>query len=482
MIPSSLRVLAVLALAPACASSTSTSPASAGKGAGGGSDCPDCGSISNPQSSLLQAVGGALEGFHVETGALSLRGKRLTAAALDDGRLVAGGRRRLLGEALAGATFEAVRRDGTRVPMRLSGMGPMRRGRVPGVALSAPTTYRVEVQRDGASWTPLCDGGAGATLVPGAFEIDDQGHVTGTYRAAPDRFTFACPDGAAAKCVAWGYAPWLRGGKMAAYYQACTRMARADYCGNGYSRTVEGTVINYGDFAAPQVSVFAHRDGFVPEAVWGIGDGGEPAALCLSRSRWSTVPIGPRSPCAELMPDPREDGPPSPRRRFCDDLTVADWAAEGGAFFVNSSRAMDVGLYVWTDDAGHYLSTTSYPWLGKGVDVEAPPGYPRFVSIEGSLYKPTDVAPNRPGLVPLYAFAQRDGGRIRALTTTDPAPAGWGDRTLAGYVYGPTEEAPVPTAQRLRLHGDGQGNFVTTSAAKPPDGYTEVAILGWLPH
>jgi hypothetical protein len=75
----------------------------------------------------------------------------------------------------------------------------------------------------------------------------------------PDHFTFACRGTALAKCVDWGYKPWgtvteqapTGGGShqvsLAPLHQACTRMVRADYCGDGVSHTQNGTTINVWD-------------------------------------------------------------------------------------------------------------------------------------------------------------------------------------------------------------------------------------------
>jgi len=46
-----------------------------------------------------------------------------------------------------------------------------------------------------------------------------------------------------------GYKPWkvVNGQSLWAYHQACTRMMRADYCGDGRPHTREGTPIYIDD-------------------------------------------------------------------------------------------------------------------------------------------------------------------------------------------------------------------------------------------
>ncbi len=60
-------------------------------------------------------------------------------------------------------------------------------------------------------------------------------------------FSITCTSGASAKCVRMGYKPWQTaadGTALWAYHQACTRMVRADYCGDGAAHTREGTRID----------------------------------------------------------------------------------------------------------------------------------------------------------------------------------------------------------------------------------------------
>ena len=161
--------------------------------------------------------------------------------------------------------------------------------------------YDVVVQ-NGAQQTRLCDEAKNAALVvPGIWK------ETQLLPKAPDRFRFSCvpilvPDsapvtaeqraalftthratftpeerkllpanvarqarwrgGVAAKCIDYGYAPWLGGvaalgkitkggGKIAprteaaaqAFHNVCTQAMRADYGGNGQSHTIPGTTI-----------------------------------------------------------------------------------------------------------------------------------------------------------------------------------------------------------------------------------------------
>jgi hypothetical protein len=73
------------------------------------------------------------------------------------------------------------------------------------------------------------------------------------------RFTFACPRiGAIGKCVEAGYKPWgvgVDGEPLDGEHQACVRLMRADYCGDGTPHTVDGTLVNIYDAVGVQDDV-----------------------------------------------------------------------------------------------------------------------------------------------------------------------------------------------------------------------------------
>ena len=80
--------------------------------------------------------------------------------------------------------------------------------------------------------------------LPGAFTPD------GSYVAAPGRILITCTGGAEGKCVRFGYQPWRTlpdGTSLEPYYQACVRMVRADYGGDGIGHTRNGTPIDLFD-------------------------------------------------------------------------------------------------------------------------------------------------------------------------------------------------------------------------------------------
>ena len=147
--------------------------------------------------------------------------------------------------------------------------------KIVGYGLLAPgsdvAVYDLEV-KDGA-WQPLCEDGAQAILLGDVWD-PDSGERIGSY---PDALTFACRGAALAKCVEFGYRPWASVGGVALrdHHQACTRMVRADYCGDGQAHTTNGTPIHVLDQLGVQnVDVGVS---YVVEAEWGP-DG----ATCLN--------------------------------------------------------------------------------------------------------------------------------------------------------------------------------------------------------
>jgi hypothetical protein len=84
---------------------------------------------------------------------------------------------------------------------------------------------------------------------PRALAVNGIWDASGARRDVPGKVTFACENGAITKCIQWGYKPWAshEGQSLTDFHQACTRMARADYCGNGRSHTHEDTVIDMYD-------------------------------------------------------------------------------------------------------------------------------------------------------------------------------------------------------------------------------------------
>lgn len=105
-----------------------------------------------------------------------------------------------------------------------------------------------EQEQAGGEWRNVCqpdaEGRRMGFPLAGAFTQTMQ-HID-----VPGRFLITCTGGAEGKCVRFGYKPWRQapdGSSLAPYYQACTRLVRADYCGDGVGHTRNGMPIDIFD-------------------------------------------------------------------------------------------------------------------------------------------------------------------------------------------------------------------------------------------
>ena len=100
------------------------------------------------------------------------------------------------------------------------------------------------------SWQNVCDAGPDGRQQ--GFPIAGRPRADGMLEPAePGVFELACTSGALGKCARFGYPPWGSAGgvPLREIYNACIRMVRADYCGNGEPTTKDGQRIDlYDDF------------------------------------------------------------------------------------------------------------------------------------------------------------------------------------------------------------------------------------------
>lgn len=151
-------------------------------------------------------------------------------------------------------------------------------------------TYKVfrVVPRDGREgYVPLCSAADADDSY--AIPIAQVWDRSGARRGSTTQFTFACLMGAIAKCYEWGYRPWTGpagiDAGIAAAHQACTRAARADYCGVGRPETRKGTgFFIYDELEVPIRSDSSSR--WPLEAAWS-----EDGATCVNHYRYERDPI-----------------------------------------------------------------------------------------------------------------------------------------------------------------------------------------------
>lgn len=180
------------------------------------------------------------------------------------------------GAALTGSELEGELANGGTVGLRIAAITP---SGTPGL-----NYYTVEYQ-DSGTWKNICWNGAQAIPLSGQWN-----ELTGGQVVDSSRFTFACRGAALAKCAEWGYERWkthseCKGGtckqhSLDAFHQACTRMVRADYCGDGVPHTENGTSINIWDMLGIQTQELG--TGMSLEAEWTTE-----GAACVKHTRWA---------------------------------------------------------------------------------------------------------------------------------------------------------------------------------------------------
>ena len=150
--------------------------------------------------------------------------------------------------------------------------------------------YSIDVYNPDGTFSPMCatDIHGVAAAIPIAAIFDG----TGKRVESTTQFTFGCTAGVIAKCYRWGYRPWLTdaagsSARFASLHFACTRMARADYCGDGRTWTQNGTLINMWD-SAPAPGPFQTHGPTDPTFVFEAGWSTQ-GAVCLSKERWATL-------------------------------------------------------------------------------------------------------------------------------------------------------------------------------------------------
>lgn len=145
-----------------------------------------------------------------------------------------------------------------------------------------------------SQWKNLCEPDAGnvAKAIPLQGFWDEQGN----HHPSSETFTFGCTSGALGKCVRMGYKPWktVNGQPLSDLHQSCTRMIRADYCGNGKGHTRDGTSIDVYDRFGIQAPTA--NSGMVFEAAW-TPDG----AAVVNHARWLETPAEILQECPEKL-------------------------------------------------------------------------------------------------------------------------------------------------------------------------------------
>jgi hypothetical protein len=333
----------------------------------------------------------------------------------------------------------------------------------------------------------------GAIALQGSW-TDDGGYVDN-----PSAISFSCAAGVAAKCVGWGY-PWdaappnltetghPSSATGADVLQACTRMARADFCAVGVPNTLDGTPIHVHDAFGGPLHPEHDVHGFFFEAAWlpslhsPKGQDQARPPVCLSKKRWSTLPLG--GGCDVALPDPRVR-----QGKFCEDYSLADLEALGAVVYSDSSY-IDAGLYSWGDPTTTAPLTTSHLLPGAAGSAPtwiAPPpaGLPfspsgQPMQFEGALFSPdVPAAIAASGVRKLVSYWCLGPDYV---TTTTDLSATCMPIAVEGYVY--PSNKPGHGALRRWWH-PVYGHSLTTTKSPTTmiaDGWQLAEVVGALPR
>lgn len=187
--------------------------------------------------------------------------------------------RTLMSNQLVGATLTLAMGGGTaRVRIDAIERDPEDKGGLRDEDATWLHTFSVQ-QADG-SWNSLCTPGPDKRQqgFPVAGIVTPDGRLA---PASPDRFEITCTSGAQGKCIRFGYKPWqttVDGRPMRDAYNACMRMVRGDYGGDGKAYTLDGQSIDIFDHIAVQKADMDAAQDF--EAGW-TPDG----AVCVRHVR-----------------------------------------------------------------------------------------------------------------------------------------------------------------------------------------------------
>jgi hypothetical protein len=223
---------------------------------------------------------------------VSLDGETLSSVSLVKTKLkgIDQNGRRIKGRHMVGSVFGAVMDNGEYLSLRIEDVRATRKKGLRDVKRYL-VTYETEETVE-----PLCgydDLGDPVYAIPlqGSWNLAEGVPGGGSWNDDEGVFTFACEGYVVAKCVLAGYKPWRRalicswdGGcemtDLRNHHQTCTRLLRADYCGDGMPHTVDNVWVNLYDGLGVRVDAGE----WTFEAEWSAG-----GATCMTSTRLPDV-------------------------------------------------------------------------------------------------------------------------------------------------------------------------------------------------
>jgi hypothetical protein len=315
------------------------------------------------------------------------------------------------------------------------------------------------------------------------------------HRADATKLSFACwEEGVAAKCSDWNFpATALAGSTNWKAHQTCMRAARADYCKNGTTHTLDETYIKLSDtyptlgFDAPP-PIFPGLRNWPPplnvyklEAAWPEDD--TQPVLCLSKTRWDGLDDDAVAACSTVLKDPRKDR----TAFFCEDPRMD----LGGATIINESKYTTIALQQWDDGSDLYSTVSGYypgqqpspvPVLAPLVDpINRDPSYTP-VAKQGILIRSLPGSIGLDEMNQLYTYSDGVDHFIGpAVSITWVPPQGYTAIPVwEGMVFNTITTDNPFDLRMLSLYQSSSGEYLNSSEEMDAS-YTWVADLGYLP-
>jgi hypothetical protein len=331
-------------------------------------------------------------------------------------------------------------------------------------------------------WADPCLDPDGSSVYDDAVPYAGTWSRAGLHSTTPGRISFACEGGVAYKCATWGF---VAGGDETSLAfranQACTRMARADYCSNGHSHTREGTLIKIFDLAGvigpPTTDDLAGVKHWAPdpanyffEAAWNDGD--KPVS-CLSRLRWQSLPILGEDGDGNACPDAIVHDPRTNASAFCEDM---QFTGTDGPLLFNASTYNDLELHIWQN--GTDLASTVQGYFEPTGISQQP--FPSGSTALTHLVRDGMLLRKRPQnplgvLVEVHLYAN---GTDTYMAESNNPPAGYTDISTEGFVY---KDKPNANYVSFDLwNNPTTGDNISTAVKPAPASYNFVRTIGWI--
>jgi hypothetical protein len=178
-------------------------------------------------------------------------------------------------------------------------------------------------------------------------------------KVSNDGFTLACEDvGAIAKCVErFGYKPWLAVHETSAdgtyaheqtletFHEACVRMVRGDYCGDGVPHTVDGTEIDVYDHMGVETQTPLLPTNYHFEGGWTPH-----GAACISVTRYQSFGGNPNPPPGvPSFPDAIQN---------CTEISPVQFSPTGQPYIIDGCG----NFYDFNPDATNPLPSGTNDW------------------------------------------------------------------------------------------------------------------------